>query len=259
MLDGVETGYEGKFDFPGRRPEIAYMLATVPRTGSSWLSHVLWQTGCLGAPLEYLNFDKDGPYFFAHDAPDQQDWLWRSVLQRRTSPNGVFGVKCFPMQLEALHQGNPRLLNSIWSTLLPAGRPGRIVYLGRRDRTAHAISYARATISGIWRKEQEAGGRAEPEYSEAALATAGQWIDMQASGWEEMFRNLRIEPLRLWYEDVAASPGEAARQVADYLGVAIDAAASVRIPAVEKQSAEGSRAWAERHAQTGGDLGAAGR
>jgi hypothetical protein len=35
MLDGVETGYEGKFDFPGRAPEIPDLLATVPRTGSS--------------------------------------------------------------------------------------------------------------------------------------------------------------------------------------------------------------------------------
>ena len=247
MLDGVETGYEGKFDFPRRTAETCYLLATVPRTGSSFLSHVLWRTGCLGAPLEYLNFDKDGPYFFAHDAPDQQAWLWRSVLRRRTSPNGVFGVKCFPTQLEALHQDNPALLNAIWATLLPAGKPGRIVALARRDRTAHAISYARATLSGIWRSEQEAGGRAEPEYSRQALATAEQWIDAQTSAWEEMFANLRIAPLRLWYEDVVADPDAAALQVANYLGVTLDPAAAVEIPAVEKQSEAGARAWAERH------------
>jgi LPS sulfotransferase NodH len=252
MRGAIETGYEGKFDFPGRAPELAYMLATVPRTGSSFLSHVLWRTGCLGAPLEYLNFDKDGPYFFAHGAADQQDWLWRSVLRRRTSPNGVFGVKCFPMQLEELHQGNPGLLSRIWSTLLPAGRPGRIVYLGRRDRLAHAISYARATMSGIWRREQEAGGRPEPEYSAEALKTAEQWIDMQAAAWEQMFETLRIDPLRLWYEDVAADPEAAARQVADYLGVTLDPSAAVAVPEVEKQSEAGARAWAERH-EAGGN------
>ena len=247
MLEGVETGYEGKFDFPGRPPEITYMLATVPRTGSSWLSHILWRTGCLGAPLEYLNYDKAGPYFFAHDAPNEQNWLWRSVLRRRTSPNGVFGVKCFPMQLEALHQSNPGLLSAIWSTLLPADRSGRVIYLARRDRTAHAISYARATLSGIWRKEQETGERAEPDYSAAALATAEQWIEAQSAGWEDMFGNLRIEPLRLWYEDVAADPDDAVRKVADYLGVTLDPAAIVQIPAVEKQSEAGSRAWADQH------------
>ena len=247
MLEGVETGYEGKFDFPGRPPEITYMLATVPRTGSSWLSHILWRTGCLGAPLEYLNYDKAGPYFFAHDAPNEQNWLWRSVLRRRTSPNGVFGVKCFPMQLEALHQANPGLLSAIWSTLLPADRSGRVIYLARRDRTAHAISYARATLSGIWRKEQETAAHAEPDYSAAALATAEQWIEAQSAGWEDMFGNLRIEPLRLWYEDVAADPDDAVRKVADYLGVTLDPAAIVQSPAVEKQSEAGSRAWADQH------------
>ena len=51
MLDISDTGYEGKFDFAwcGQRPDISYMLATVPRTGSTWFSHLLWQTGCLGA------------------------------------------------------------------------------------------------------------------------------------------------------------------------------------------------------------------
>ena len=63
-----------------------------------------------------------------------------------------------------------------------------------------------------------------------------------------MFASLRIEPLRLWYEDVAADPNEAVRQVADYLGVTLDPAAAVEIPAVEKQSDAGARAWAERHA-----------
>jgi len=32
MLDQIDTGYEGKFDFPAREqaPEITYLLATVP-------------------------------------------------------------------------------------------------------------------------------------------------------------------------------------------------------------------------------------
>jgi len=33
MLDGIETGYEGKYDFPTRAeaPGLVYVLATVPR------------------------------------------------------------------------------------------------------------------------------------------------------------------------------------------------------------------------------------
>ena len=251
MLDLVDTGYEGKFDFPltGGAPSCTYMLATVPRTGSSYLSHVLWQTGCLGAPLEYLNFDKDGPYFFAHGSPPNQAGLWQSVLRRRTSPNGVFGFKCFPMQLQELHEENPELLAAVLGAVMP-GR--HIVYLERRDRVAHAVSYARATLSGVWRKEQEQGEGPRVEYSEAALATAEQWIDLQAGAWEQMFGDLAVEPLRIWYEDVVADPAGAAARIADYLGVTIDPAAAVNIPPVLKQSESDARAWTERYAQSKG-------
>lgn len=241
MLVEIDTGYEGKFDFPRRaaEPDIVYMLASIPRTGSTWLSHALWQTGCLGAPLEYLNFEKTGPYYFAAHSADNQLRLWRSVLHRRTSPNGVFGFKCFPVQLQALQQDNQALLAAL--------RPTRIVYLDRRDRAAHIVSLARASLSGIWRKEQERDRAAPPAYSHEAMEMAERGIEFQAAGWERMFRERGIEPLRLWYEDVVAAPGEAARQVADYLGVALVAGAEVRVPAVVRQSRAGSEDWAERY------------
>ena len=75
MLAGIETGHEPRFDFPpgGRPPELFYMIATMPRTGSSYLSHLLWGTGCLGAPLEYLNFEPAGPFGFGNGfAPAQR-------------------------------------------------------------------------------------------------------------------------------------------------------------------------------------------
>lgn len=245
MLD-IEMGYEGKFDFPAPgEPRLTYMLATIPRTGSSWLGHVLWESGCLGAPLEYINFD-EGHYGFARGAPEQQDLLWRSVRRRRTSPNGVFGFKAFPMQLEALQAGNPALLQQVMAGVM-AGAPPRIVYLQRRDRVAHAVSYARATLSGVWRAEQEAGQRDQPEYSENAMRTAERWIDTQQGAWEDMFRDLRLDPLRIWYEDAVADPAGMVTRVAEYLGVTIDPGAAVAVPKVVKQAEGEAKRWAERH------------
>ena len=246
MLRDIDTGMEGKFDFPRRAapPAIIYMLASVPRSGSSHLSHLLWASGCLGAPLEYLNYD--GPYAFAAHSPELQHGLWRSALQRRTSPNGVFGFKCFPSQLQALDETNRALLGEVMTAVM-AGRSPRIVHLARRDRVAHMVSYARAMLTGISRKEEEGDGVVVP-YSEAALATAGHWIDSLSDAWEQMFRDLAVEPLRLWHEDVVADPGETVRKVADYLGVAIDPGAAVAVPAVLKQAEGDSRAWRERFA-----------
>jgi LPS sulfotransferase NodH len=251
LKPGAVTGYEAQFDFPLRErpPEQVYLLASVPRSGSTYFSHLLWQTGCLGAPLEYLNFEPSGPYGFASDSPAGQADLWRSALHRRTSPNGVFGLKAFPLQLEGVHAGNPQLVGTVMRTMFPRNQRARVVELRRRDRTAHAISYARALLSGIWRKEQEADDRPEPDYSREALARATRMIEQQEQTWQAMYRDLRTEPLVVWYEDVLADPKGAIGAVAAYLGVVLDPVAVVAVPVIERQSQAGARTWAERHAE----------
>ena len=250
MIEDAVTGYEPEFDFPLREepPARPYLLASVPRSGSTYVSHLLWATGCLGAPLEYLNFEPAGPFGFAGDSAARQAELWRSVLLRRTSPNGVFGLKAFPLQLQALHEQNAPLMAQVMRTLLPLGEQARVVQLRRRDRTAHAISYARALASGIWRSEQEGADRPEPAYSREAVIQAERLIEQQESAWHAMYRDLRIEPLELWYEDVLADPEGAIDAVASHLGVAVDPAAAVAVPPIRRQSQAGARAWAERHA-----------
>ena len=248
MREGITTGYEREFDFPARPqgPQIAWLLATVPRSGSTYLSHVLWRTGCLGAPLEYLNFEPAGPYGFAANSPERQTEIWRHVLTHRTSPNGVFGLKGFPQQFQQLQEYNFELLKDALRTLAP-GNASRVVQLKRRDRTAHSISYARALLSGVWRKEQEGEGGAEPEYSAVAVERAARLLDIQEDAWRQMFSDLRINPLNLWYEDVVADPDAACRAVAEYLDVELDPASNVEVPQVERQSRSGREEWMRRH------------
>lgn len=245
----MDTGYEAKFDFPAResRPDRPYLLATVPRSGSTYVSHLLWRTGCLGAPLEYLNFEPTGPYGHANTSPSEQRRLWEAALRHRTSPNGVFGLKGFPPQFEALAQDNSDLLARVMRQIVPSRAASRVILLRRRDRTAHAISYARAIISGIWRQEQEGRERFEPDYSSVAVERAGRLIEVQEAAWQAMVSDLKLTPLVLYYEDVLAEPEAAIVAVAEFVGVEIDPAAEVDIPDIRRQSQEGARAWAEQH------------
>jgi trehalose 2-sulfotransferase len=250
MLEGIETGYEARYDFPERAgpPGLVYMLASVPRTGSTFLSHALWRSGCLGAPLEYLNFLPGSPYHSAHGAPAEQAALWHSALHRRTSPNGVFGAKCFSAQLRELQQSNPALLMEVMALLLPTGTRPNVVRLKRRDPVAHAISYARAALSGVWHKRQERGEAPSVAFSAKAVDHARLLLDQQEADWDLLFGEMRVEPLTLWYEDVIARPDEAVRLVADFLGVTLDPQASVAVPEIEKQANADSRDWAELYA-----------
>jgi len=245
MLEGIETGYEERYDFPRREapPEWAYMLATVPRTGSSYFSHLLWRTGCLGAPLEYLNFLPNGPARLAIAAPEKQRDMWRSMLHLRASPNGVFGVKCFSAQLRELQQRTPALLDEVFALLLLRGAATRVIRLRRRDRVAHAISFARAALSGIWRKEQESRGGASVQYSPELIEQARAALDRQEADWDLLLKQLAIEPLELWYEDVVEAPDQAVAQVASFVGVRLDPTAVISVPEVERQEQQDSRRW----------------
>ncbi len=252
-MKSAETGYEARFDYPAWEgpPLRPYLLATAPRSGSTYLSHVLWRTGCLGAPLEYLNFDPNGPYGFASASPAEQRKLWHAALRTRTSPNGVFGLKGFPIQFEDVHASNPGLLREVMRTILPPGTVKRVVRLRRRDRVAHAVSYARAMLSGVWRKEQEHAAMVQPGYSQVAVERAANLVEAQEKAWSQMFAEMRIEPLELWYEDVVATPEDAVRQVAEYLGVKLETGRQVAVPEVVRQSQHGAKAWIEAHLRGG--------
>jgi trehalose 2-sulfotransferase len=49
--------YMAEFDFRTKvEQRLSYMIATVPRSGSTYFAIQMWRTGVLGAPMEYLNF-----------------------------------------------------------------------------------------------------------------------------------------------------------------------------------------------------------
>ena len=249
VLEGIETGYEERYDFPQRShlPERLYVIACVPRSGSTFLSHILWQSGCLGAPLEYLNFLPTSPYSFVSDDPAGQIALWRSVLHRRTSPNGVFGLKCFPAQLRILQQANPPLCLEVLTRMFPRDGTVRAVRLKRRDRIAHSISLARAMRSRVWRKEQEGAQGAQVAFSKEAIDDALAIIDHQEREWDSLFAGTGAAQLTLWYEDVVESPAKAVGAVAEFLDVVLDPAAAVEVPQVQQQSQEDPRLWAQMY------------
>ena len=249
-FEDLETGYEPRFDFPYRAeaPKQFYLFASVPRTGSTFVSHLLWGTGCLGAPLEYLNFLASGPYHFAQSDPLAQLELWNSALHRRTSPNGVFGIKCFSLQLRELQRSNPKLVMDVLGTLLSKGAAAHVVQLKRRDRVAHAISYARAALSGVWHKSQEGAGGLGVDYSGQAVDHARLLLDQQEADWQRLFEEIGVQPLVLWYEEVIERPEDMVSKVASFLEVKLDPEASIRVPAIEKQSEVDAKLWAELYA-----------
>lgn len=129
-------------------PHTRYVIFALMRTGSDLLCAYLRQRG-LGVPHEY--FQSAMMPVMARRlgavAPDGRIDLERYLQQlqaKRTTANGVFGVKLQAAQLKRLADGNIDLgvrLMSPWD---------KIVLLRRRDTLMQAISLMRSLIHGRW-------------------------------------------------------------------------------------------------------------
>ena len=140
---GPAEAYEELYDFAvfTGKPSKTFMVATIPRSGSTHFCSLLWETGIAGSPLEYFNFigvHRMRRRFPMEDIRDYYD----AVCRVRTSPNKIFGYKLFIPDIAAAAKTQPDLLELI--------RPDVVIYLTRRDLISHAVSYSIASQTGAW-------------------------------------------------------------------------------------------------------------
>jgi LPS sulfotransferase NodH len=230
--------YDKAYDFPNMEgePKLAYMIASIPRSGGTHFGLALWRTGCLGAPLEYVNL-KDGGWLFRRLSGGDPTTYWKALTAARTSPNGVFGFKAF------VHDFS--LIADKYEALLPAIAPSKVIYLRRRDRVAQVLSYARAAQTEVWFHDDKPA--AEPEYDMGLLKKAEQWVDRQERQWRSFFHIKKITPLEVFHEDFLERPEATLTTIADFLGVSLDRSQQLFIPEPRKQSDEITEVWRKRY------------
>ena len=234
-LEDLAELYGPAFDFPPRRePALRYILAVTPRCGGTLLALALWRTGALGAPLEYLNLPRLAPFRARLGGGDLPTYL--AALERlRTSPNGVFGLKAFLTQLLDRRRDHEDLLHRL--------APGAWIHLRRRDRLAQAVSLARAERTEAWVGRESPG--AEPDYSRELIEEKAAFLAWQDEGWRTLLEGAGAPVVTLWYEDVAADPDAAVRQVLAALN--LRAGPAITLPRLERQSDALSRRWIARY------------
>src|SRR5438105_1838527 len=130
-------------DFAGNTPvRIRYGILSSQRSGSTLLARALFETRHAGDPLEYFNLrllalarKQTGNQFLT---PIE---FMRLMELRRTSPNGVFGMKIHYEQMLRAFQSN--VPNQKMIEFLR--NQHHLFWMRRRDRLRQAISHALAT------------------------------------------------------------------------------------------------------------------
>jgi LPS sulfotransferase NodH len=242
----AEAMYGSDWDFftHCELPRCRYVLATMPRAGSTLFSTRLWQTGLLGAPLEYLNFGLARRLFERLGYPVKEvrtdavrmGSYWRNLQRLRTSANGVFGCKLFVSNLVYMANRLPDFLNGI--------RPTHVVYLTRMDLVGQAISYSRAQRSRAW-----FGGvrvSCTPEYDFEHIRGCLVSLCWQMAVWERLFKSWGVPLLRVNYEQLCKRPRQVVSEVANHLGVPRDPSAKFSLPLLVRQADRTTCEWRAR-------------
>ncbi len=252
------------FDLPApASPRRPWVLASVPRSGSTLLCRVLWDTGGVGAPKEYLNPMQlrdwevrlgtsalsrfgygllRGPAVgLARGRGWSRDRLvahLERVRRRRSDSSGRFGLKLHYHHFESwflARQWDPEEILA----------PVRWIRIYRKDRLAQAVSWARALQTGRWAHHQRSLAPAfyRPNQISRLLAE----IERQEAGWDAFFAARGIEPLRTSYEDVSGDLAGTVRRVLHHLEVPGAASACVAAPDLRPQADELNARWIARY------------
>lgn len=233
-----------EFDFPefsGETPR-HYVIAGLPRSGSNLLCELLISTGQMGRPLEYLHPDsimKPMAKRFVSEgiATVTGNRYVEELFRRRSTPNGVFGLKTFYWQAE------PFVVNGYFAGLF---NDALYVYLTRADKRRQIVSLAIALQTDQWTSYDARS--AEPSYDETVIEQAGEFLTQEERNWATFFAARGVEPLRLTYEGLLAEPDHSARAVCALVGVEPQEPFVLEKAATKKQGSALNEDWLARAA-----------
>lgn len=193
-----------------------YFIFITPRTGSTFLTSLLRETGQLGTPDEWFNPSSIGV------GKRIRRWQTASVpayvhrlVENVASPNGCFGA-----QLAWPHY---RFLRQIMDPQSLFSRPVQYFYLRRKNIILQAISWYKARVTRVFHSYQKRDETVSAaRYDGEAIARLIEQIIRQEKRIENFFARRGIAPVRLYYEDVVGSPAEAIRCFSSRLGYRVD-------------------------------------
>ncbi len=221
-------------DAPGEDASArGYAICSTQRSGSTYLCQLLASTGVLGRPREFFNVPGRGARDFP-DYPDDPVGQIAMVVPHGSTPNGVYGLKVFAHQFDAVAAAN-------WPARLP-----RLhwIHFTRLDLLGQAISLLKAKQTGQWRSTNAA--RAAPCYVGEQIGHEMRGIASADARWRVFFARNGIAPLRLVYEDLVREPAACVRAVAQTLGLCGEVRIDETSIDLRRQRDGESEAWHER-------------
>jgi len=216
-----------------------YIICTSPRSGSTLLCKLLSATNVAGNPESYFH------------KPSIASWLAHLGLSHETTLSEVntlyliFNTAKSKGSLNTGIFGDRQRIESEFGDVC-------FIHLTRLDKVAQAISLLKAEQTGLWHIAAD-GTELErlsepqlPTYDAVALNKRVEEVTKYDHCWVTWFRDEKIHPFRITYEELSSDPTGTLVRILTHLGIDGKAAANVE-PEVAKMSDRVSHDWAKRY------------
>lgn len=203
------------------------------RCGSTLVCSALSQIGIAGEPDQFKNYEFLNAQSVVEKSRRLQFTSFEEYLRacavEHAGSEGWFTVKSSIRQLNHL----------VESGLLQRMTPAPVViWVRRRNVLAQAVSYWTAHQDGAWTSLHPPQSGVAPRYDEVAITRVARDIYTDNALFEMFFDLHGVEPLQLWYEDVAQNHQALISQLAEAFGVSNIRPSASRLPVARQTSLE---------------------
>lgn len=231
-----EDQFSERHDFPRTGgPSKVLIIASTARCGSHMLGHALHKTNRFGFPLEYMNPTNLAEWKRRLRIDDFQG-VMAEIQRRRTSPNGVFGIKIHYPHMQQ-HGG--------FDTLTACFPNAYYILLSRKDVLKQAVSLSIARQTGEWISGQKPVND-NPQYDAAHINECLRQTILNNSSWRYTLAANGCRYIEMDFDDVLHDLVLSINTISRFIGIEIDASEIPNEPVTTKQSSERNAEWAAR-------------
>jgi LPS sulfotransferase NodH len=199
------------------------------------LGHALHQTNRFGFPLEYVNPANLAEWKKRLEITDFNDVL-TEIQRRRTSPNGVFGIK--------IHYPHVKQFGG-FQDLVKVFPNAYFVLLSRNNVLKQAVSLSIASQTGVWISGQKSIND-NPEYNFTHIEKCLRETILNNSSWRYTLAASGCNYIEINFDHVRHNIAQCIENIASFLDIEIDVSEISEEQVTRRQSNNINNEWAKR-------------
>lgn len=199
------------------------------------LGHALQKTECFGFPLEYAhpgNLTEWKRRFGTNDFHA----VMQELQQRRTSPNGVFGIK--------IHYPHIKQFGG-FEKLKQAFPDAHYILLSRKDLLKQAVSLSVAHQTGVWITGQKPINE-HPVYDFEDINRCLRQTILHNASWRYTLAANGCNFIEMDFDHVRHHLAESIERIAQFVGVTVEPGQLPQQHATKKQGNDRNKEWTAR-------------